>query len=105
MTVRPPNPTDRAGITINDGDAIAYAVSDGYLELGVVDQVLIEYKPVHSYSNDMEWKTRLKVRTEKASYGTGRSNLTKMTNVIVLTGEAAKNVKDKIEASWVDTGL
>lgn len=106
----PPTPTDRIGQHITIGSPIAYAVSDGYLSVGVVRDVIHKVVDQWDYSTNPRsrvsgWATRLKVEVERDKRYSGSMrhvSLTKMGNVIVLNYTTGPELYESIEKSWVD---
>lgn len=106
----PPVPTDRIGQDIEIGSPIAYAVSDGYLSVGVVRDVIHKVVDHWDYSTNPRqkkpgWSTRLKVEVERDKRYSGSMrhvSLTKMGNIIVLNPFSGATLIKDIEESWVD---
>lgn len=109
LSSKPPVPMDRIDQPIVVDSPIAYAVGDGYLHVGVVREVIHKVKDMYDYQRKQKypgWTTRLKVEVEKETRYSASAryvNLTKLSNVVVLTGAAGKQVVEEVEESWVDT--
>lgn len=87
----PPIPTDRFGTPIRIGASIVYGAGDGYLLYGVVGDLIHKWAQVH-YLADYAWQTRVKVVNADGGF----SNLTKLTNVIVVNPSTEAAIGDKI---------
>lgn len=104
----PPVPTDRLDQEIHIGSPIAYAVSDGYLSVGIVRDIIHKVVDQYDWQTKQKiptWATRLKVEVERDTTYSGSKrhvNLTKMGNIIVLGMSTGANLYDSIEKSWVD---
>lgn len=103
-----PDVRDRLGRVIREEDVIAYAVGDGYLEIGVVAEIIQKVTPKRYYRanpGDLEWTARVKVKKNKTgTYGGSNmfSSLTKINNIVVLDGPEADKTRKEIHQSWVD---
>lgn len=104
----PPVPTDRVEQEIKIGSPIAYAVSDGYLSVGIVRDVIYKVKDTYDWQAKQSvptWTTRLKVEVERDTTYSGSMrhvSLTKMGNVIVLDPSTGAELAKQIEDSWLD---